>query len=111
MNLAGKAPGPVTVKMTTQTGVCLGKTLFTYEDRRKKPGELTLSIKRRHEQFEKLSLIVDEMHRPFKQLKKEENETLDSQLQGESNHMQIEFHCSLLFRQSALLWIQPQIAL
>ena len=83
MNLAGEAPGPVEVKITTPTGDFLDKTLFTYEDPRKRPGEHTLPNKRR------LIDHVDELGKILKQIKKDvtsdEIEKLDTQQKGESN--------------------------
>ena len=39
--LAGR-PGPVTVTVTTESGECLGETIFTYEDTEKKKRKYAL---------------------------------------------------------------------
>lgn len=80
MNLAGEAPGAVTVQITTPTGDFLDKALFTYEDPRKRPEEHTLPNKRR------LPDLVDELDKILKQFKKAvPSKEIEKLEQGESN--------------------------
>lgn len=60
----GGQPGVVTVTITTESGVYLGKALFTYEDPENETNQQILCNKRK---IEELSGIVQNLAKMFKQ--------------------------------------------
>lgn len=63
LHLAGR-PGIVTVTVTTERGECLGETLFTYKNPKKKGNNQGLSNKRK---LDELSAIVKDFAKKLKQ--------------------------------------------
>ena len=63
LHLAGR-PEVVTVTVTTETGECLGKTVFTYKNSKKKGNNQGLSNKRK---LVELSAIVKDFAKKLKQ--------------------------------------------
>ena len=76
LNLGGETPGPVTVKIFTQTGEYLGKTVYTYLDRRKEESENITSKKRQ------LADLFENFAKRLKGGDSEDKETQDAQQQG-----------------------------
>ena len=63
LHLAGR-PGLVTVTVTTESGECLGETVFTYKNPKKKRNNQGLSNKRK---VDELSAIVKDFAKKLKQ--------------------------------------------
>lgn len=79
LHLAGR-PGLVTVTVTTESGECLGETVFTYKNPKKKRNNQGLSNKRK---VDELSAIVKDFAKKLKQFQQgdEDEESLKSAFQ------------------------------
>lgn len=64
LHLAGR-PGIVTVRVTTESGECLGETVFTYKNPKEKGNNHGLCTKRK---LDELSAIVKDFAKNLKQL-------------------------------------------
>ena len=76
LHLAGR-PGIVTVTVTTETGECLEKTVFTYKNSKKRGNNQGLSNKKK---LDELSAIVKDFAKKLKQFQQgdEGDESLTS---------------------------------